>query len=300
MTPTLGAWTMVQQREEKHSIIVDGKLKETFERWSIDGGVTGVGVDSSNREALEDMLRAFKGKKPEKSLGSWTLYLIPGLLGFEFKPSVGWNIGGSGTASWTSRTLETYEYVPSKDSWGLKNTRDLQTPEPTFTGLIYGKISASFGINLVAVCVSPLHFKVEAAIKLNVSVPMDGNTDSCITIKLNFTGTVSIETGLWLSALGWEVQFVSAQSWKWTLWDITLLDLHYSRAQKLHRARKCSYSPMDYSFRFVTGTEWQPASMCYLKDGTYSVHYHTMEFLSSSVFSFGMWIFVSLFRQSLW
>ena len=55
--------TMVQQREEKNSITVGGKLKGKFA--SIDGGVGGVGVDSSNREAREDMLRAFKGKKPE-------------------------------------------------------------------------------------------------------------------------------------------------------------------------------------------------------------------------------------------
>ena len=27
---------------------------------------------------------------------------------------------------------------------------------------------------------------------------------------------------------------------------------------------------MDYSVRFVTGTEWQPKSICFLKEGTYT------------------------------
>ena len=258
---------MATEQNDTNTVELKYKYKGKFKKFEFDNN-----TDWDKRKEFLDVMKALRGKGKEEKVGSFLFPIVPQIgLAIEFTAFWGWEAGGSGSVTWDERTLNIYEYNPGKEAWVLNadKARSLNTPEPDITGSLYGKISGGVGINVLCLWVtSELQTKLAATLTLKVTMPFD--PAACNTLQIDLDISLSAEVGFWITAGQLEFQLASVASAKITLLNVTLLNAHRSKAQGIHRAAVCAYSPMDYSVRFVTGTEWQPKSICFLKEGTYT------------------------------
>ena len=274
---------MVTEQQDDSSVTVRLTGGDKFD--SMGGGVSGLGMTEEDRQQMIETLNAIAGKEKNAELGSFYFFAVPSIgFGMEISMKFGWKVGGSGGLHWTTRTLCTYEYIPSREKWGLREKKKLGAPQPYLTGELYGKIAYTASVKIIMFwAASGLDISFETGIKLTASIPV--HPQMCTNVSLSFYMKVSVELGLWLGAAGWTVQLASLGKAEEVLINIKLLDLHYSQEQGCHPAWKCAWDPMDYSIRYQTGTDWRPDSRCYLKEGTYvfsPVEFEVFEYSSES------------------
>lgn len=247
--------SMVTDQEDKHTITVTaekpGKFEEILDNWYDLAG-----------EVLEN--DGYSGPPTR-------LPLIESIgMELEIKPKAGWKVGGSGSYTWTSRTLCTYEYSRSWGKWVLKDKKGLDGPDPYWTSVIYGKVYAKMEVCLkVGWVTTVVKFTVEAGLKLELTLSTE--PEKCMELTFTQYAKMKLQIGLWLDLGLFEIKAVEAAGKDFTLFESKPISCHFSVEQGLHFMWNCIYEPMDYSIRYSTGIGWIPDSRCYLQTGTYTL-----------------------------